>query len=916
MAFKRWSGGAAAKTWTRKYFAPDAGGGVTFSVPTGKKLEFTTWDADTIVDAFTNTDIPEFLEVTASSDSGHLVLTSNIPGVPHDIAASVAPDITIETVQAGQSAVNQVTTITLPSGTAGGTWSLTLDGGGGNETASSLAWNITAANLKAAIAALTGWSTSDVDVTGSAGETYTITFKGAYAGLSVDVNVDGSSLTGNGTVTVAVEQEAGTGNEVQAVVIYNTAGSLTLQWGAESASANFTGWSNAGALAANQSAIETAIESFTGLSGNVNVTVKAGYDGILGGSNVWMVIVVEFIGALKQTNPGDTLQVQYANATFTGSTGFTRLQEGGGTSNNEIYVLVSNGTSGTYTVDQSASSTSAIADSDAWFTVRSELETLTGETIDALPTGGGGALVFAIDSNSDEADLTVTDSTSSPSAFLADLSGTEITKITDGGAINEIQSIVVTGRGGTFALTSEAQTTSAIAYGAAPSAIDTAIEALSSRDTVTVTGSGTSVDPYLVEFTGADAGSNIPLMTADASSLNNPDDPTVSATTPVAGQNEIQRYTITPNTSGGTYRVRRSAEFSGAIAYDAAAGTIETALEAVSDITSVTVTGTHEATIDVEFDGADGKANQPLLVFDVSQLTAASSGIDQQQTIAADGPNHWNNPQNWNGGELPMTGDDVILGETDHDIKYGMITLAAVNIDTSTDVLTCSGGHDFVNGQTVKFSTTGSLSGTGVDTTTTYYVIGADRDAGTLQVSTSENGSAVDLTGVGSGTHTVGLRLNSFLQFSNFENDAGLPELNQDGDSYIEYRNRYLAFGLQGDRKITIGSGPGGGSSLIRIDHGADQALIDVQSSGSSNDDQPAIVLTGTNANSDLEMLGGSVGYAAEETETGKQIGRVMKRGGSLETGPGLTVNTLYEVTDSDLPRSRGTTFDCPVQMI
>lgn len=54
--------------------------------------------------------------------------------------------------------------------------------------------------------------------------------------------------------------------------------------------------------------------------------------------------------------------------------------------------------------------------------------------------------------------------------------------------------------GGTFTLTVDGQTTAAIAYNASASAVKSALEALSTVDTVTVTGVGSAADPWVIVF--------------------------------------------------------------------------------------------------------------------------------------------------------------------------------------------------------------------------------------------------------------------------------------------------------------------------------------------------------------------------------------------------------------------------------
>lgn len=71
----------------------------------------------------------------------------------------------------------------------------------------------------------------------------------------------------------------------------------------------------------------------------------------------------------------------------------------------------------------------------------------------------------------------------------------------NGSDTNEVQSVeIVYATGGTFTLTFEGQTTSALAYNVSAGDLETALEALSNLTAVTVTGSGTRAAPFLVSF--------------------------------------------------------------------------------------------------------------------------------------------------------------------------------------------------------------------------------------------------------------------------------------------------------------------------------------------------------------------------------------------------------------------------------
>lgn len=87
--------------------------------------------------------------------------------------------------------------------------------------------------------------------------------------------------------------------------------------------------------------------------------------------------------------------------------------------------------------------------------------------------------------------------------------------------VDEVQTVTITGgpTGGTFTLTYAGQTTAAIAYNAAASAVQSALVALSNIAVGDVTVTGSAGGPYTVAFGGALADQNVAAMTASGASL-------------------------------------------------------------------------------------------------------------------------------------------------------------------------------------------------------------------------------------------------------------------------------------------------------------------------------------------------------------------------------------------------------------
>lgn len=99
------------------------------------------------------------------------------------------------------------------------------------------------------------------------------------------------------------------------------------------------------------------------------------------------------------------------------------------------------------------------------------------------------------------------------------------------GPQDEVQTVSVSGASsGTFTLTFDGETTSAIAYNASAAAVETALEALSNIDAVSVSGGPLNSSGVAVTFEGENAATDVSLMTVTDST-----DGTVSVVETTAG---------------------------------------------------------------------------------------------------------------------------------------------------------------------------------------------------------------------------------------------------------------------------------------------------------------------------------------------------------------------------------------------
>lgn len=172
----------------------------------------------------------------------------------------------------------------------------------------------------------------------------------------------------------------------------------------------------------------------------------------------------------------------------------------------EIQHVYNNATGGTFTLSDGSDTTSAIDWDAVAATVETRLETDIAAITDVSVIGGGNPadpwVITWIDPGSVDVSYTL---------------------IAGDGSLTGGTSTVSVGQngsdGGTFTLSDGTDTTSAIDYDAAAATVETRLETdITSITAVTVTGAGTSADPWLVEFVNPGS-QEVPNLTIDDDSL-------------------------------------------------------------------------------------------------------------------------------------------------------------------------------------------------------------------------------------------------------------------------------------------------------------------------------------------------------------------------------------------------------------
>lgn len=170
--------------------------------------------------------------------------------------------------------------------------------------------------------------------------------------------------------------------------------------------------------------------------------------------------------------------------------------------------------------------------------------------------------------------------------------------LTDPG-VDEIQVISFSEvpNAGDFGLSFNGDVTTAIPFTAIAADIKSALEALPSIDQVSVSGNFSS--NFFVTFEGVNAKQDVPLL--DLALLANP------------GADEIQVISFSSIPTSGTWRVHFNGEWTGDLAYNATSSELQSELNGLSSLSSVSVTGNYNVDFTVLFQGANGKQDQPLL---------------------------------------------------------------------------------------------------------------------------------------------------------------------------------------------------------------------------------------------------------------------------------------------------------------
>lgn len=880
-----------------------------------KTISWFEWDLDALIEAWNTSLYPETQAITASSDTGDigqygnaleaLLLTADNPGEDFFVHATIGDS----------DRTNEIQTLLFDPEPDGGTFTLTFS----SQTTAAITFvagdpSLTAANIYSALVALSNIGSSDVSVEAISDKEYRVTFAGVYAETDVpSITCDYTNLTG-GDVTLSVttiQQGVLPVNEIQTLSLPSvpTGGTFTL---------TFIGQTTSN-IAYNASAA-TVQAALVALSNIVLTDVVC-----TGGSLPATPIVITFGNTYAAT---DVPLITGNGTNLTGTTGnvgnVQTVANGSAGTNQKTLFSYPNPASigGLYsceTVDASGTvhnsaqfaATETAANIKAAFVGMTVAYSVTNGAYVSGPELYQDYVITAVDIDVTGSIAANTLTVEFKGAFAATLETTigdhrigdfyiraaavqlGSSRIQFAALACESQSYDITDATlvGSYTLTvydslGNPHTTAAITYG------DNDASDIASKINTALGGTYVGVH-YALGADPPDATVYIDylfygyqVLNITVLSINDGSVQVAETTKGDPGTREVQD--ITPSSSevirSGTFTITYSGQTTTAIAYNANAGAIQTALEALSNLApgDIVVSG---GPIDLGNQGGIVNISWSPSFGNIGQITVSSSLVDSILTISDyitgglaittedlirnAGPECFDDPLNYDPQGQITQDDDIVFEFGQNNCKWGTKQRDVFSVESvSLNRLQLSTKRWlFQDGQKLRVKTTTTLPG-GLSPSTSYFVINSD-GFGRFQLSATLGGSAINITDAGTGEHTIGLMLKTITKPARYAFDIGLPRNN--GSGFEEYRPRYLEAWVTD--KVTLGERQGQDSSLQRYNFG-DTAItggIDVLRTASSNEsDMAACGILIESSTTDLNAWGGDVGLAPcldEESE-------------------------------------------------
>lgn len=928
MAINKFRGDATPAQKILRLISPGGSGIVQAEIRCGTRVfAFPEWSAAGIVATLNNSGVPEFANIAFTADiSGDVIATGPLDE-DFQISLTYRPTVTV-TNETGVTPQNQITELDF-AGARAGTYTLTING----LTTGAITYG-DPADLISKINALSGWTAGDAVVRSQSPNAVLIEFTGTLAATPVSVVMDATNLR-NGTAIFIDQKRAYTPgphdvwmlgieqNDIITLTIDGNSASLRSDAGLEetrqlikSLAANavevYGGFLASGAGIARSH----YILDFTGYSASSRPTIS-----ITSGGGSALKILNNPTTALLTTSAfatnessagypthyildfttGNSITLEYEGQPLTITNSFGNIQPD--YSNTTQHTTYENAVSA---VVNSLNDISNFADFRA--SVGRSFTTVGGAANwgDATyaPFSFFHPQIFHVIDNA----ANLTGAGIGPS--LRQTGGTGTLRLINqpgsaaAAAIHRVW-LPAKSSSGTFQLVFPEGTTSAIAWNASAATIEGLLDSLIDSG-LSVSGSGTPGSPWEIIYTTAlksrplPTGLNVAIGGYGIGSAGT----LVGA---IQGRTQTAEITISSNAVAGSFSLNMGQQGPVVVPLNTSAASLRTllaALPAIGNADNLIVTY-NSAAQSYEITFTSALANKLLPVFSLAAnnldtITADTVDVTQQAT----GPRNWADPANWSLGRLPAATDEVVLDGSDGDIVYGLRqwvqvqTLATFTPQPTTTTSTTSstttsqppnlltrlqaiGGHDFRNGQQVRLTTSTTLPG-GLSAGVTYYVLDADNEDGTFQLSATAGGSPITITSAGTGTHYCGLLASAIRITSQFADDLGREER---ATNFVEYRPRYLKIGLASGGLCEIGAGVGRGSSLLRLDFGRSAGTLRLlRTSTTAELDRQALCILSAVSTLDIEAVSGELGIATFDEET-STVGRITQNSGTVVCG-------------------------------
>lgn len=211
-----------------------------------------------------------------------------------------------------------------------------------------------------------------------------------------------------------------------------------------------------------------------------------------------------------------------------------------------------------------------------------------------------------------------------------------VVSLATGAGTNEVQTLTVTATGGTYILGFGDQFSHQIPYNATAAFVQAALEAVQTIGSGNVVVTGSAGGPYTITFQGVFAAINVPLLAVDDNALQ-PLNVRTAVVTVMPGDgthNEVQKVMLQGATVG-TFTITFSGQTTSALAFNASAATVQTALRALSNINganvNVSLTG---SAYTLTFVGSLADANQPQVTVNKAGLSPSAVVVQTTAGVA------------------------------------------------------------------------------------------------------------------------------------------------------------------------------------------------------------------------------------------------------------------------------------------